>query len=891
MKTNNKQILYNKWLNYSVEFNNIILNSSDITNSLTQFWNDVMLQIDKNKVILIQFKIKNSVGEYNSISYVQRVENDEYKLNELIKYFHEFWSLKLEDYYMIKVSSIIYKYKILNIDNLKDSKDSKFKISKLNSHKNIIQEKQPSFKFSGFNLPATMDITKWGACHFYNNYKNAIVYKTKSKSEYVISLFDNYQIVELKIENHTIISFKDSMIDANNLTIFKREIKDQEYFFENGSIILKTIKRKTPYLTKVKRSAGRSINFITMDLETRNINGVMNPYCVSIYDGKEIITFYLTDFKDYTEMLESAILTLMKRKYNGYRVYLHNFSNFDGIFLIRVLSKLSDNIKPIIRDNKIIDLKFNFACYTLFFRDSYLLLPSSLEKLAKSFNVDNKSIFPYLFVNDSNISLDYEGPIPSFKYFINISKERYNEYCMNFSDKNWDLREETIKYCNQDVISLYQIISKFSKEIFELFRLDILKYPTLSSLSFAIFRSKFLKDSKIPLITGKIFNDIKKAYTGGIVDVFKPYGENIYHYDINSLYPYIMKNFPMPIGTVKYFDGDITAVEDKPFGIFDVEVNTPKNLNFPLLQTRIKTESGFRTISPLGNWKNTYLSSEIYKAMEYGYSFKILRGYTFDQGFIFTEFVDFLYEIKVKNEKDTPNYTIAKLLLNSLYGRFGMNPEVENHVIIENNKSYEYFNKFVITDVLDLQNGKEILTYLDNKPDNDEYLTMNISIPIAVTVTSLARLYMYQFKTMNNLTLFYTDTDSIDIDKPLNPNLVGKELGKMKLEFLFKKAVFLAPKVYAGIISDDQEKVVVKGLKTSPSFKDLLSLLKKNTKLTIPQDKWYKNISKGNIQIKEEVYNLRVTANKRELVYDEKNNFIDTKPFILQDGKIMNMNK
>jgi hypothetical protein len=58
-----------------------------------------------------------------------------------------------------------------------------------------------------------------------------------------------------------------------------------------------------------------------------------------------------------------------------------------------------------------------------------------------------------------------------------------------------------------------------------------------------------------------------------------------------------MKNFPIPVGTVKYFEGDITAVEDKPFGIFEVEVNTPKILNFLLLNTKLKTESGIRTIS------------------------------------------------------------------------------------------------------------------------------------------------------------------------------------------------------------------------------------------------------------------------------------------------------
>ena len=74
----------------------------------------------------------------------------------------------------------------------------------------------------------------------------------------------------------------------------------------------------------------------------------------------------------------------------------------------------------------------------------------------------------------------------------------------------WDLRKETIKYCNQDVIILYQIISKFKTRIFEMFRVVVIKYPTLSSLALAIYSSNFIKNAKIPLIDGELFNGLKK---------------------------------------------------------------------------------------------------------------------------------------------------------------------------------------------------------------------------------------------------------------------------------------------------------------------------------------------------------------------------------------------
>ena len=41
---------------------------------------------------------------------------------------------------------------------------------------------------------------------------------------------------------------------------------------------------------------------------------------------------------------------------------------------------------------------------------------------------------------------------------------------------------------------------------------------------------------------------IRRGYYGGHADTYKPYGDNLYYYDVNSLYPFVMKTFPMPGG-------------------------------------------------------------------------------------------------------------------------------------------------------------------------------------------------------------------------------------------------------------------------------------------------------------------------------------------------------
>lgn len=327
----------------------------------------------------------------------------------------------------------------------------------------------------------------------------------------------------------------------------------------------------------------------------------MTSYCISIYDGIKAESFYLTDYSDSETLLKSAVYSLMRKKYHQYKVYVHNFSHFDGVFLLGVLSSLSDNIRPIIRDGRIIDLSFSFGegktKYKLYFRDSYLLLPDSLRKLALNFKVTNKGLFPYKFVNNDKISLDYKGFVPTINFFDDISHLEYTEYCKEFKYKPWDLQVETIKYCELDCIVLYRIIEKFNEKIFTTFRADILKYPTLSSLAFAIYRQKFLGKAEIPIIDGEMFNFFKEGYTGGAVDVYKPYGEKVYRYDVNSLYPYVMDSSPMPVGNPTYFEGDIisslvsqTGKATHPFGVFEVEVEAPENLNIPNIQKGSKRQ-------------------------------------------------------------------------------------------------------------------------------------------------------------------------------------------------------------------------------------------------------------------------------------------------------------
>lgn len=262
------------------------------------------------------------------------------------------------------------------------------------------------------------------------------------------------------------------------------------------------------------------------------------------------------------------------------------------------------------------------------------------------FGVEKKGDFPHKILDSKKISLNYEEKIPELKYFYDLSLKDYKEYVKSFNNKPWILKEEAIKYCEQDVVTLYQILELFNQKIFSNFRLNIHKYTTLPSLAFAIFRSYFLDDKKvkIPIILGQMYNYFQIGYTGGSVDVFKVFGENLFRYDINSLYPYSMKNNPMPIGNPIYFEGDIFKFIDNPFGVFKVKVTAPKEIKHPILQRRFKINGVFSTISPIGTWEGVYFPEELKNALKYGYKIEVIDRFIFtEKAKIFTEYIDQLY--------------------------------------------------------------------------------------------------------------------------------------------------------------------------------------------------------------------------------------------------------
>jgi hypothetical protein len=655
------------WNNQILELKDNIFKKEILKNFINYFYETELKNIEESKHILFIFRIQLINNDIKTVTKQLKVNIGDNK-NNLISYLMDAINLTSNNYNDTPIKSLIISYGI---------RKGKIDSTITNKEETVYH-------------------------HVYYNHKLPIALNAKDYGD-IIEENEDKTIVSLN--KSIILVIKSNIVDkTNNIKYFKngklmyewidqikedgsliREIGKSTIFWKDNEIVWTKILKKTKPIEKKKTSPTLNKKFLTMDIETFGVNidniKTLTPYLLCWYDGKRDKKHsYFIENGNIKNIIYQAMKDICIRKYKGYKIYLQNFSKFDAIFLIKYLVNIGD-CQPIIHKDKIISFSFkpnwkkNWGSIT--FYDSYLLLPSSLKKLSESFNIENsKGIFPVLF-NDIN----YQGEVPNIDYFNNISFLEYNNYKKQFNN-NWNFKEESIKYCILFCKSLYQILSKFQSLIFKTLSININNYPTLPSLAFGIFRIHYLKKDTIHQISGDIDKNIRSGYTGGSTDIYipkPPIGIKIHAYDVNSLYPFVLKSFKYPVGNPTYFEGDILKDNPNAFGFFYVKIVTPNDLKQPILQLHYNN----RTVSPLGVFFGWFFSEELYNASKFGYSFEILRGYTFENDYIFKDYVDHLYNLRLTKPKTDPMNYIAKFLLNSLYGRFGM---FDSFNIINNNK-------------------------------------------------------------------------------------------------------------------------------------------------------------------------------------------------------------
>lgn len=383
--------------------------------------------------------------------------------------------------------------------------------------------------------------------------------------------------------------------------------------------------------------------------------------------------------------------------------------------------------------------------HTTEFRDSAKKLPMSVKRIAESFGLD-----------EAKGELDYDNPRP-------IGHEP---------------TEAELDYLRADVL----IVAKALKEVIGNGMVKL----TVASDSLAEYKSlvggKWFSRS-FPVLSEHMDAEIRRAYRGGFTYADKRFRKQLVGagsvYDVNSLYPYIMSARPLPYDMPEFVDGKIEGTAERPLTIFSVTFTARlKPEHIPCIQ--IKGHAIFGGTEYVENidepitqmvtnvdWDlyNEQYDIDVY-AYGGGWRFRAATGM----------FADYINKwSKIKAESTGGKREIAKLCLNSLYGKFASNPNITSKI-----------------PVLD-EDGSMKLIRGEDETRPPVYTAMGVFI------TSFARDLTIRAAQANYATFAYADTDSLHLlqtDVPDNLRVHPTELGAWKHEYNFTNAFYIRAKGY-----------------------------------------------------------------------------------------------
>lgn len=313
-------------------------------------------------------------------------------------------------------------------------------------------------------------------------------------------------------------------------------------------------------------------------------------------------------------------------------------------------------------------------------------------------------------------------------------------------------------------------------------------------------------------------------------------------------------------------DSDI----DTLFGFIEAYVKCPTKMNKPFLPYRGK--DGI-LIFPTGEFVGVYYSEELKYAKKLGYLVLPISGYLFqERESPFKGYVSSLYasRLQAKKEGNDAMSFVYKILMNSLYGRFGINPQSTKTEICDSTRYNFLLKQSSFIDGHMLRENLYMVWYHTNNMDDDTTLwepPQNTAVHISAAITANARIYMYKYISRDDC--YYTDTDSIFLGNPLHEDEISTDvLGKFKLEDNIKKGFFLAAKAYAYATYDANNVIKFKGpakdLVNLDWFKEQYEQPSRRMQVSV-KSKFRINWEKQEIFEKETLYSLGIKQNTKRI--------------------------
>lgn len=450
--------------------------------------------------------------------------------------------------------------------------------------------------------------------------------------------------------------------------------------------------------------------------------------------------------------------------HTGNTLYFHNLK-FDGEFIIYWLlnngytytekrNPNSHEFSTLISDKGMfysIKICFGVAYgkkQSVKILDSHKILPFSVDAISKAFGL-----------KDQKLKIDYD----------------------EYREEGHILTDEERDYLHNDLL----IPAEALRTLFE----QGLTQMTQGSNALADYKETIgKKNFERWFPTPDYDEDIRQAYKGGFTYLNPKYRTIVTKegivLDVNSLYPYVMRNKFLPYGEGKFFEGKYEKDDRYPLYVqklscsFELKegyiptLQLKNNLSF--IPTQYLESSNGEDVELVLTNIDLELLFEHYDV----YDVQYYSGWKFrSSNNMFVNYIDKWVAIKIQAEKEGNKglRTLAKLMLNALYGKFGLNPNVRSK-----------------SPYLD-ENG--VVKYKLGKKEKRK----PIYIPIAVFVTAYARQITITAAQSNYDRFIYSDTDSLHLeglDEPDGMWIHPTELGAWKHESTFVRGKYIRSKSY-----------------------------------------------------------------------------------------------
>lgn len=461
-------------------------------------------------------------------------------------------------------------------------------------------------------------------------------------------------------------------------------------------------------------------------------------------------------------------------EHSGDTLYFHNLK-FDGEFIMSYLfnhgfkhvtdrhdlksktftSLISDkgqhySLEIVFEKNEDVEKKIKIY-------DSLKILPFSVEAVAKGFG------------------------LPISKLEIDYKENRIEGHI---------LTEKEIKYLKHDV----EIMARALKVLFD----EGLNRMTqgsnaLSDFKKTIGKKNFEKWFPVPYYDG----DIRQSYKGGFTYCDPRHQgkevENGIVLDVNSLYPSVMYYRPLPYGEGIFFEGKYK--EDKIYNLYIQMVTCQFELKKDYIPTiQLKNNLQFMPTAYLHSSEDeevtlclTSVDLELFLEHYDVYNITYHSGWKFKSTTgLFKDYIDKWMKIKIDSDLNgnLAMRTLAKLMMNALYGKFALNPVVASKI--------PYYDEGIVK-------------YKVGEKETRE----PIYIPVGTFVTAWARYTTITSAQKVYDRFLYADTDSLHLLGNNVPDCLEVDkvkLGAWKLENEFSRARFIRQKTYMEEIIINEEK-------------------------------------------------------------------------------------